>query len=243
MLRSVLLLSMLIPFCCFPQDIEVSGKVQSTEGPLLGVSVIEQGTTNGTTTDFKGNYAIRVSSGATLVFSYLGFKTQEITAAGGSLNVTMEEDASQLEEVVVRGFDNVVGRARRRAESVQSIPESVVTFTSQAIETKGITNVQTFADQIPNVNFTTSQNIGNNFITVRGISHIRNGESPIAFVIDGVTLPDPNLINQELFDLALIEIVKGPQGALYGRNAIAGAINIVTNEPTNTSRNKIQFGY
>jgi len=243
MLRSVLLLIMLVPFCCFPQNIEVSGKVQSTDGPLLGVSVIERGTTNGTTTDFKGNYAIRVNSGATLVFSYLGFKTQEITVTGNSLNVTMQEDASQLEEVVVKGFDNVVGRARRRAESVQSIPESVVTFTSQAIETKGINNVQAFADQIPNVNFTNSQNIGNNFITVRGISHIRNGESPIAFVIDGVTLPDPNLINQELFDLALIEIVKGPQGALYGRNAIAGAINIVTNEPTNTSRNKIQFGY
>ncbi|MEM8929502.1 MAG: TonB-dependent receptor, partial [Bacteroidota bacterium] len=243
MLRLILLLSVLISYCCFSQDVEVSGKVQSAEGPLLGVSVIEQGTTNGTTTDFKGNYAIRVSSGATLVFSYLGFKTQEIVVSGGSMNVTMEEDASQLEEVVVQGFDNVVGRARRRAESVQSIPESVVTFTSRAIETKGITNVQTFADQIPNVNFTTSQNIGNNFITVRGISHIRNGESPIAFVIDGVTLPDPNLINQELFDLALIEIVKGPQGALYGRNAIAGAINIVTNEPTNTSRNKLQFGY
>ncbi|SHG75130.1 TonB-dependent receptor [Flagellimonas flava] len=243
MLRSVLLLIILLPFYCFSQNIEVSGKVQSAEGPLLGVSVIEQGTTNGTTTDFKGNYAIRVSSGASLVFSYLGFKTQEVAVNSNSINVTLEEDASQLEEVVVKGFDNVVGRARRRAESVQSIPESVVTFTAQAIETKGINNVQTFADQIPNVNFTTSQNIGNNFITVRGISHIRNGESPIAFVIDGVTLPDANLINQELFDLALIEIVKGPQGALYGRNAIAGAINIVTNEPTNTSRNKIQFGY
>ncbi len=243
MLRSVLLLIMLLPFYCFSQNIEVSGKVQSAEGPLLGVSVIEQGTTNGTTTDFKGNFAIRVSSGATLVFSYLGFKTLEVAVNSNSINVTLEEDASQLEEVVVKGFDNVVGRARRRAESVQSIPESVVTFTAQAMETKGINNVQTFADQIPNVNFTTSQNIGNNFITVRGISHIRNGESPIAFVIDGVTLPDANLINQELFDLALIEIVKGPQGALYGRNAIAGAINIVTNEPTNTSRNKIQFGY
>ena len=243
MLRSILILIMCIPFCCLSQNIEVSGNVQSTEGPLLGVSVIEKGTTNGTTTDFKGNYAIRVNSGATLVFLYLGYKTQEITVSTGSLNVTMEEDASQLDEIVVQGFDNVVGRARRRAESVQSIPESVVTFTSQAIETKGINNVQTFADQIPNVNLTNSQNIGNNFITVRGISHIRNGESPIAFVIDGVTLPDANLINQELFDLALIEIVKGPQGALYGRNAIAGAINIVTNEPTNTPRNKIQFGY
>ncbi|WP_430967829.1 TonB-dependent receptor [Spongiimicrobium sp. 2-473A-2-J] len=243
MFRKIVFLVIFLPFFCHSQHIEISGKVEAADGPLLGVSVIEKGTTNGTTTDFKGNYAINVRNGATIVFSFLGYKTEEITADSNILNVTMQEDASQLDEVVVQGFDGVVGRARRRAESVQSIPESVVTFTAKAIETKGINNIQTFADQIPNVNFTNSQNIGNNFITVRGISHIRNGESPIAFVIDGVTLPDPNLINQELFDLALIEVVKGPQGALYGRNAIAGAINIVTNEPTNTPRNKIEMGY
>ncbi len=243
MLRTILFIVIFIPYFCFSQQIEVSGTVTASDGPLLGVTVLEKGTSNGTTTDFKGGYAIRVNSGATLVFSYLGYKTREIVVESNTLNLTMEVDASQLDEVVVKGFDNVVGRARRRAESVQSIPESVVTFTAQAIESKGINNIQSFTDQIPNVNFTNSQNIGNNFLTVRGISHIRNGESPIAFVIDGVTLPDPNLINQELFDLALIEIVKGPQGALYGRNAIAGAINIVTNEPTNTPRNKIQIGF
>lgn len=243
MLKTIFLFLYLIPFCCFTQQTEVSGSVTTSEGPLLGVSVIEKGTTNGTTTDFKGNYAINVKNGSTLVFSYLGFKTQEANVTGSKLDVIMEEDASQLDEVVVKGFENVIGQARRRAESVQSIPESVVTFTARDIETKGISNVQTFADQIPNVNFTTSQNIGNNFITVRGISQIRNGDAPIAFVIDGVTLPDANLLNQELFDVALIEVVKGPQGALYGKNAIAGAINIVTNEPTNTFRNKIKVGY
>ncbi len=243
MLRTILLFAFIFPALVCSQQIEVSGNVSSAEGPLLGVSVVEKGTTNGTSTDFKGNYAISIKKDATLVFSYLGFKTQEIVVSGNSLDVTMLEDASQLDEVVVKGFENVIGQARRRAESVQSIPESVVTFTAKDIETKGISNVQTFADQIPNVNFTTSQNIGNNFITVRGISQIRNGDAPIAFVIDGVTLPDANLLNQELFDVALIEVVKGPQGALYGKNAIAGAINIVTNDPTNTFRNKIKVGY
>jgi len=244
MLRNLLLLIIFIPLICFSQDITVSGNITSSEGVLPGVNVIEKGTNNGTTTSFEGNYSIKVKSGAILVFSSLGFKTQEINVEGKQIiNVTLEEDASQLDEVVIKGFGGVIGQARRRAESVQSIPESVVTFTAEAIETKGITNIQTFSDQIPNVNFTNSQNVGNNFITVRGISHIRNGESPIAFVIDGVTLPDANLINQELFDLALIEIVKGPQGALYGKNAIAGAINIVTKQPTNNFSNKVAVGY
>ena len=244
MLRNLLVFVVFIPFISFAQTINISGNVKSSSEALSGVSVFEKGTTKGTSTDMNGNYAIKVDQNSILVFSYLGYKTEEIPVNGSTtINVNLTEDASQLGEVVIKGFTGVIGQARRRAESIQSIPESVVTFTSKEIETKGITNIQSFSDQIPNVNFTTSQNIGNNFITVRGISHIRNGESPIAFVIDGVTLPDANLINQELFDVALIEVVKGPQGALYGKNAIAGAINIVTNQPTNTYKNKVNFGY
>lgn len=244
MVRKLLLLILFIPFISFAQKINVSGSVKSLSETIIGVSIVEKGTTNGTTSDIDGNYSIKVSKNAILIFSYLGFKKQEVSVNGRTrVNVNLIEDASQLDEVVIKGFTGVIGQARRRAESIQTTPESVVTYTAKEIETKGITNVQTFSDQIPNVNFTTSQNVGNNFITVRGISHIRNGESPIAFVIDGVTLPDANLINQELFDVALIEVVKGPQGALYGKNAIAGAINIVTNQPTNVFKNKVKLGY
>jgi iron complex outermembrane receptor protein len=244
MIRNLLVLLLFLPFLSVSQELTVSGDVRTASEVLLGVNVVEKGTSNGTTTDFDGNYSIKVNKGATLVFSFLGFKTVEVVVDGKTtIDVTLEEDSSQLDAVMIKGFSDVIGRARRRAESVQSIPESVVTFTAKDIETKGINNVQTFADQIPNVNFTTSQNIGNNFITVRGISQIRNGDAPIAFVIDGVTLPDANLLNQELFDVALIEVVKGPQGALYGKNAIAGAINIVTNEPTNTFKSRAQIGY
>jgi len=235
---------MLLCSVAFGQKIEVTGKVADANGPIGGVNIVEKGTSNGTTTDFDGLFTFSVSNESTLVFSYLGYKTQEVPLnSRTTINVTLLENASLLDEVVVKGFDNVIGQARRRSESVQSIPESVITFTAKDIETKGISNVQTFADQIPNVNFTTSQNVGNNFITVRGVSQIRNGDAPIAFVIDGVTLPDANLLNQELFDVAMIEVVKGPQGALYGKNAIAGAINIITNEPSNIFRNKVQVGY
>ena len=242
--KKLLFLMIFIPFISFSQKVKISGSVTSSSEALLGVSVVNKGTTNGTTTDIDGNYAITVTPNSILVFSYLGYKTKEVSVSGNTIiDVSLSEDASQLDEVTIKGFAGVIGQARRRAESIQTIPESVVTYTAKEIETKGITNIQSFSDQIPNVNFTTSQNIGNNFITVRGISHIRNGESPIAFVIDGVTLPDANLINQELFDVALIEVVKGPQGALYGKNAIAGAINIVTNQPTNVFKNKVNLGY
>lgn len=223
----------------------VKGNVNSIEGPLPGATVGVKESNQGTITDFNGNFELSVSEKATtLVISFIGYNTKEIQLTQeNNYQITLEANAQELKEVMVEGFSGVIGQARRRAESVQSIPESVVTLTSKEIENKGIVNIQTFADQIPNVNFTNSQNVGNNFITVRGISHIRNGESPIAFVIDGVTLPDANLINQELFDIAMIEIVKGPQGALYGKNAIAGAINIVTNQPTNNFSSKVSTGF
>ncbi|MFV0248563.1 MAG: TonB-dependent receptor [Tenacibaculum sp.] len=244
--KTIIFMFFFIPLLAVSQKITVTGIVKSSDEVLMGVNIIEKNTTNGTTTDIDGNYSIKVDKDAVLVFTYLGFKAQEIAVKGKTtIDVSLKEDTSafRIEDVVVQGFSGVSGRARRRVESVQEIPESVIAFDATSIETKGISNIQSFSDQIPNVNFTNSQSIGNNFITVRGISHIRNGESPIAFVVDGVTLPDPNLINQELFDLALIEVVKGPQGAFYGRNAIAGAINIVTNEPTNSFSNKISLGY
>jgi len=244
MIKKLTLLLVFIPAIMLGQRV-VKGNIKSTDGPLPGATIGVKESNQGTVTDFNGNFELSVSEKATtLVISFIGYYTKEIQLTQeNNYQITLEANAQELKEVMVQGFSGVIGQARRRAESVQSIPESVVTLTSKEIENKGIVNVQTFADQIPNVNFTSSQNIGNNFITVRGISHIRNGESPIAFVIDGVTLPDANLINQELFDVAMIEIVKGPQGALYGKNAIAGAINIVTNQPTNNFSSKLSTGF
>jgi iron complex outermembrane receptor protein len=244
MIKTFLFILVFIPAVIFGQRI-VKGNVTVSAGSLPGVTVNVMGSKQGTVTDSNGNFELSVSQEAQiLVISYVGYSTKEVQLTKETnYQIVLELDSQNLQEVTVKGFSGVVGQARRRAESVQTTPESVVTLTSKQIETKGITNVSTFAGQIPNVNFTTSQGVGNNFLTVRGISHIRNGESPIAFVIDGVTLPDANLLDQELFDLALIEIVKGPQGALYGKNAIAGAINIVTNQPTNNFSNKVAVSY
>src|SRR5690606_27641492 len=98
---------MFLAFLCvqgiMAQGNPVTGTVTDNLGaPLPGVNVVEKGTTNGTSTDFDGNYAINVPSSATLVFSYLGFSAKEVVVGGQSaINVSLEEEAQQLGEVVV----------------------------------------------------------------------------------------------------------------------------------------------
>ena len=97
------------------------------------------------------------------------------------------------------------------------MPETTVALNADQIEASGIDNIQSFTSQISNVTFNQAQQPGVNFLTVRGISQIRNGESPVAVVIDGMTLPDASIMNMSLYDIQLLEFVKGPQGTLYGK--------------------------
>ncbi len=133
--------------------------------------------------------------------------------------------ASALEEIVVT--------SRRREESLQDVPDAIVSFSAQAIEDAGISTFRDFSELVPNMTFVQAQNQGTNSINIRGIGQVRNGEPPVAVLFDGVQIASPNQITQELFDVERIEVLKGPQGALYGRNAIGGAINIMTREPSN----------
>jgi iron complex outermembrane receptor protein len=80
-------------------------------------------------------------------------------------------------------------------------------------------------------------------VTVRGISQARNSEPSVAVVIDGVAMANPSQFNQELIDIESIQVLKGPQGALYGRNAIGGAIIITSKQPTEQFEGRISAGY
>lgn len=239
-MRKAVLLLYLIPAFLMAQQ-QVTGVVKSNSENLAGVSVVEKGTTNGATTDANGEFQISVGENAVLEFAFVGFVTKEVTVGNqSSLTVILEDDVQTLAGVKLVGFSDVNSQARRRASVVQDLPESTVTLTEVAIENAGITNVQTFADNIPNLQFAQSQNVGVNFLTVRGIPQIRNGDAPVAFVIDGIIIPDANLLNQELFDVAMIEVVKGPQGTLYGKNAIAGAVNVISQKPGNDFLGKVK---
>ena len=125
----------------------------------------------------------------------------------------------------------IVVTARKRDESLQSVPVTVDAFTEQAIKSAGIESPRDFVAMVPNMTIVEVQNVGNSFITVRGISQARNSEPSVAVLVDGVLEPNPYEFDQELFDIKQIEVLKGPQGALYGRNAIGGAIIIHTADP------------
>jgi iron complex outermembrane recepter protein len=134
-------------------------------------------------------------------------------------------ESARLEEVVVT--------AQRREEKLQEVPVSVTAFSEAAIRDSGIRNTGDFMALTPNVSFDQSFTVGNSFVTMRGVEQINNADSPVAIVVDGVPQGNQKQLKMDLFDVERIEVLKGPQGALYGRNAIGGAINIITKQPTN----------
>ncbi|MDP5229020.1 MAG: TonB-dependent receptor [Cellulophaga sp.] len=243
MKTNILCVILLVTSFAFAQT-KITGKVTDTFGePLPGANVVEQGTTNGVIADFNGNYQITVTSEtAVLEFSFLGFQKQEVTVSSSTINIQLTESSEALDGVTVKGFTGVIGKSRKRTASIQTTPESVTALNAEGIESAGVTDINSFSTLVPNLKFNSAQAVGLNFITVRGIPQVRGGDAPLAFVIDGVTIPDPSLLSQGLYDLALVEVVKGPQGALYGKNAIGGAINIYTKEPTNIMSNRIELG-
>jgi iron complex outermembrane recepter protein len=133
--------------------------------------------------------------------------------------------SEQLEKVIVT--------SQRRLEALQDVPISVKAFSSKQIENMGIKSTQDFINLTPNMSFDNSFTYGNSFVVIRGVTQINNADSPVAVVVDGVPQNNQKQLKMNLFDIQRIEVLKGPQGALYGRNAIGGAINIETKRPTN----------
>ena len=131
--------------------------------------------------------------------------------------------AAELEEIVVT--------ARKRSESLQEVPIAIKAFTAQTIEQAGIERPADFIGLMPNVNIVDTANVGDTQVSIRGIVSTRDAESTFAYVVDGVLNTNPNSFNEELVDIEQIEVLKGPQGALYGRNAVAGAILVTTRKP------------
>jgi iron complex outermembrane receptor protein len=147
----------------------------------------------------------------------------------------LSADDTALEEVVVT--------ARKRDESFRDVPMTVNVFTEQAIAAAGIQKPADFIAQVPNMTLVETQNAGNAFVVVRGVSQARNSEPSVAVLVDGVLETNPAEFNKELFDIRQIEVLKGPQGALYGRNAIGGAIIITTKDPADELSGVFRAGF
>ncbi len=140
-------------------------------------------------------------------------------------------------------FEIITVTAQKREENLQTVPVQVKAFTAVAIEDANIKSTQDFINLTPNVSLDTSDTYNNTFVVIRGVTQINNADAPVAIIIDGVPQNNQKQLNMNLFDIERIEVLKGPQGALYGRNAIGGAINIVTKAPSNELEGFVSGSY
>jgi len=140
--------------------------------------------------------------------------------------------AQESDQVSMTTLEEIVVTARMRSESLQDVPLSETAFSAQTIEDSRIDTADDFLQLTPNVTLANAQSAGVSFMTIRGISQVRNGEAPVAVVVDGVLQINNRQLTQAMFDTQSIEVLRGPQGALYGRNAAGGAILINSNMPT-----------
>jgi len=165
-----------------------------------------------------------------------------LVAALAVLSVTEPVRAQSQAQASQPALEEVVVTARKREEAVINVPVTMSVFTQQTIESAGIEAPRDFVALVPNMTLVEVQNVGNSFITIRGISQARNSEPSVAVLVDGVLEPNPYEFDQGLNDVTSIEVLKGPQGALYGRNAIGGAIIINTAQPSDHFEGEAKVG-
>lgn len=212
-------------------SITVRGVVISTEDglPVIGASVLEKGTSNGTITDFDGMYELTVQDGAVLVVSYVGMTSQELPVTGPQMDVRLSSDAIAMEEVVVTAM-GVVQEKKRLNFAVQNIGGDALT------ENKSANFVNSLQGKIAGVSVTNSggsPNSGSQII-IRGISSVNNSQSnePL-FILDGVAISGGASAAADINpnDIENITVLKGAAAAaLYGQDAANGVIMITTKQ-------------
>ena len=224
-----LVLALFLSFNTFAQSTSVSGTVVSADDGfgLPGVNVIVKGTTNGTVTDFDGNYTLNVADlNATLVFSYIGFTTQEIPLNGQTtVNATMTEDATALDEVVLVGYGTQIKRQVTgsvqtiEAQELADLPVSQVT---QKLQGK-LAGVQ--------INQTTGKPGQGMSVRIRGQLSVSGGSEPL-YVIDGFPISGGinNLNPDEIEDITILK--DAASTSLYGSRAANGVVLITTKNGT-----------
>lgn len=241
LLRSLLLLG---AFLCFSlaKAQTVSGTVSDANGPLPGASVLVSGTTNGTQTDFDGNYTLDgIGDSATLVFSYIGYKTVEVAVNGRStINITMEEDAQALDEVVIIGYGQTTVKDATGAVAAvtsEDFNQGVISSPEQLIQgkTAGVQITQSSGEPGAGI-----------ALRIRGTGSVRANNSPL-FVIDGVPVTNEgvsaggadlgtgtsgnrnplNFLNPN--DIESMSILKDASAtAIYGSRGANGVVIITT---------------
>lgn len=214
-----------------------TGTVTSSNGePLIGVTVLEQGTTNGTITDLDGKFSLQVQSGATLEFSFMGYERQS-QPASSNMNIVLEEDTKALEEVVV------VGYGTQRKEAVTGSVASVKGDDMRAVAGSNIT--QSLQGRVAGVEMTqTSSKPGETMqIRIRGTRSLNASNDPL-IVLDGIPFAG-SLSDINPSDIKSLDILKDASAtAIYGSRGANGVIIITTNRGSEGQKAKVSYnGY
>ncbi|WCT74488.1 TonB-dependent receptor [Sphingomonas naphthae] len=136
---------------------------------------------------------------------------------------------------------DIVVTALRRDQRLQEAPAAVSVVTSETIQNAGVQSLNDVGKLVPSLRFEAGLRPGVPSIALRGIAAVQGGDAPFSLIVDGVQVPFLELVNQDLLDIASVELLKGPQGALYGRGAIAGALIINTQAPGDEFRGSLKL--
>ncbi len=237
-----LVFALFAPFAMMAQAMNVSGTVTSSEDglPMPGVSIIVVGSTNGTSTDFDGNFSIEANSGDQLQFSFIGYANKTVAVSGSSMNVVLSPDAAALDEVVV----TALGVSREK----KSLGYATQEIGGDEISTVKTTNfVNNLSGKVAGVQIKTNNNFGGSTnVVIRGTTSL-GGSNQALFVVDGIPIDNSvsnssdqrsgrrgydygnnaSDINPE--DIESMNVLKGAAAtALYGSRASNGVILITT---------------
>ena len=229
----LILAVIVLPFLTTAQDkpiinATVSGKIIDAKSNeiLIGATVAIKGTTNGASTDANGEFSLLTGQKLpfTLVVSYVGYQKKEVVVNSDKIEIALEENTNQLSDVVVT--------SRRRQESVQDIPIPISVIRGVTAEDAGAFNTNRLKELIPSVQLYAS-NARNTTLNIRGLGSTfgltNDGIDPgVGFYVDGVYYARPAATSLDFVDIDRVEVLRGPQGTLFGKNTTAGAFNITT---------------
>lgn len=222
-IQNIILLSLLmLTSLAWSQQKQITGTVLFDNEPIPGASVLVKGTTNGVAADFDGNYEIEAEVGSVLVFSYVGYQTQEIIVdQDDRIDVNLQEDTQQLEEVVLIGYGGI---------KKKDLTGAISTVEGAELSKRVVTNIQdALAGQLPGVQVQSNggQPGAEATVTIRGISTL-NDNTPL-YVVDDVPLDDINFLSPD--DIESVQVLKDASAsAIFGSRASNGVIIIRTKQ-------------
>ncbi|PLK43560.1 TonB-dependent receptor [Emticicia sp. TH156] len=221
----------------------VTGKVIDavTNDPLIGATVSIKGTTNGAQTDANGEFKLITGQKLpfTLVVSYIGYQKKEVVITEPTVEIRLDATANQLSDVVIT--------SRRRQESAQSVPIPISIVRGVTVEDAGAFNVNRLKELVPTVQLYAS-NARNTTLNIRGLGSTfgltNDGIDPgVGFYVDGVYYARPAATALDFIDIEQVEVLRGPQGTLFGKNTTAGAFNITTRQASFTPGASFELSY